>query len=536
MFTRFVATAVAIAALPTFAFAEVSVEQKWKEFQANPKAFMMKVPPKTGPATIQRFSKSEIESGRFLEAKAKIRKQQRQLSRKAECETEGTNCGAVELKSEALHRIEDFIDPRDIPRMNGRIVTRLSEMDAMKMQDRRLTVQPWSDSYWPMDEGILGARYGEPVFAMNGLRWQGYADYITKKGNTLADIYARGDIREIANLSPSEKYDLLIGTLQEKDQTYTNGYLTPAMWRETQGFTENGKIEEWMGICQGWAAASFMLPRPNTTVIFTAADGQTKVPFFPSDIKGLASFQWANGNFRQVFFGGRCDKKSVRRDPETGRVLDEECFDLNPGNFHVALVNQVGIAGRSMVMDATFDYEVWNHPLTSYRYKYFNPQTGAQSQTFDRSVVLRNEFTNDKFRKFRSPKARAVVGVALELTYVIETDANQRRSDDPKFDALNTVQYMYDLELDENGNVIGGEWYNDAHPDFLWKPITNTRATSQGDRYLKNPGRWDTNDPLPAFWRDIAIKNAVKNGMPLYEIVERLTTTSHFGQQLKFNF
>ncbi len=537
MFARLIVATLTV--LPVFAFAGDSVDLKWKEFQANPKAFMMKLPPKTGSTRIQKFSSDDVQSGKYLEAKAKVRKQQRQFSKRAECEAEGNSgCAtqAFELKSESLHRIEDFIDPRDLPRTDGRIVTRLSEMDAMKMQSRRLTVQPWSDSYWPMDEGMLGARYGESVFAQNKLRWQGYADYITKQGNTLNDIFERKNIQEIAMLSPSEKYDLLIGTLRHDGNTSTHGYLTPHMWKQTQDFTENGKIEEWMGICQGWAVASFMLPRPNSTVIITAADGVTKIPFFPSDLKGLASFQWAYGNFRQAFFGGRCDKKNVQRDPETGRVLDEECFDLNPGNFHVALVNQIGIAGRSMVLDATFDYEVWNHPIFSYRYKYFNPQTGEQSPTFNNAVALRENFVNDKFKKFRSNKARAVVGVKLELTYVIETEANQRRSDDPRFDALNTVEYMYDLELDQNGNVIGGEWYNDAHPDFLWKPITNTRATSQGDRYLKYPGKWDNNDALPAFWRDIAIKNAVQNGMPLYEIVERLTFTSHLGQQLKFNF
>ena len=32
-----------------------------------------------------------------------------------------------------------------------------------------------------------------------------------------------------------------------------------------------------------------------------------------------------------------------------GRILDPECFKVNPGTFHLAVVNQLGIAGRSLV-------------------------------------------------------------------------------------------------------------------------------------------------------------------------------------------
>ena len=55
-------------------------------------------------------------------------------------------------------------------------------------------------------------------------------------------------------LSPSEKYDLLVG-----DKNFT---LTKAMWNEGLGYyNRNGSVERWMGICHGWAIAAYMYPR-----------------------------------------------------------------------------------------------------------------------------------------------------------------------------------------------------------------------------------------------------------------------------------
>ena len=44
-----------------------------------------------------------------------------------------------------------------------------------------------------------------------------------------------------------------------------------------------------MGICHGWAPAAFMVQRPTKMVEVLAADGKTKIKFYPSDIKALAN-------------------------------------------------------------------------------------------------------------------------------------------------------------------------------------------------------------------------------------------------------
>ena len=530
MFVRILAPALLVVA-PLLAKAETATEARWKAFQANPKATMMKAPEKTQVDRVLPFKQKDIATGRFLEIKERSRKEQNRRTRRAKCIAEGNpNCKAptMELKSEALHRVEDFLDRRELRRTKGRIVNRLSDMERLNLRQAKVADQPWSDTYWPMNEGVLGSRYGSLGF-MKGMRnWRGYADHIRSTGNTLKDIYDRGDRAEISTLSPSEKYDLLIGTLTDGSQISQNGYLTPRMWEEGRTYVDGkGDVESWMGICQGWSAAAIMMPRPATTLMVMGADGKTPLTFYPSDLKGLASFLWAYGIYENNFIGGRCNAKDVRRDDETGRILDEECFDLNPANFHVALINQIGVAGRSMVLDATFDYEVWNQPIYSYRYSYVNPQTGKETENLKEATVSREDFTEDRFKRFRSNRARSYVGVVLELTYAVETLPTQNGFDAPKFDSMQTVSYIYDLELDKDGNIIGGEWYLDAHPDFLWKPKADARARSEGDRQLSNGGDWKMNEALPAFWQDIARRSAISTGMPLAEIVERMVGVSY---------
>jgi Transglutaminase elicitor len=79
---------------------------------------------------------------------------------------------------------------------------------------------------------------------------------------------------------------------------------------------------------------------------------------------------------------------------------------------------------------------------------------------------------------------------------------------------------MYDLELNNKGQIVGGEWYTNKHPDFLWLPPADSRAESYGDSGLK--GSWTPGKTLPAFWRDIAVKTATKHGQPLAAIIEPL--------------
>jgi hypothetical protein len=492
------------------------LEQRWQMFQANPVQFMEMTPPKRvqGRAALPLFSPQDIRDLTYMDKKSAAR----QL-----CDESGI-CVADVLEGRAAARqnARDFFDAREL---NGlRPVMGLKQMESQGLMSGELAETPWSDSYWPIYQGILGARYANRNF-MGAANWKAHYEF-TSQQHTLKAIADKGSPIMLDSLGPSEKYDLLIGELTNGRTVYESGYLTPSMWEQGRGYWDDkGEVEAWMGICHGWAVAAYMLPRPSKSVETTSADGKNTLKFYPSDIKGLASYIWAQARVPTRFIGGRCNDKDAKRDPQSGRVLDEDCFDTNPANWHQIVVNQIGLAKKSFVMDATYDYEVWNHPVFSYSYRYFNPETGRQVETLEEATVEMANFSKDKFKKFRSPNAKSVVGIEMDVTYVVETQPSHADVDSASYDATSSVTYMYDIELDAQGRMIGGEWYSNKHPDFLWSPVADGRAASQGDARLT--GAWDPSQPLPQFWRDVAVATAVRTGMPLAGIVEALVEASN---------
>ena len=166
-------------------------------------------------------------------------------------------------------------------------------------------------------------------------------------------------------------------------------------------FDTKGAVPGWAGICHGWSPASIMTPAPKRSVTVISASG-APVIFYPSDIKALASAAWANSPPKNFLAGTRCNVGRPAED-EMGRVIDAGCFDVNPGTWHMAVVNEMGLHKRSFVIDAQYDFQIWNYPLYSYHYSYFNPQTLETSDTFSGAKVRASDFTVDKFKKYRSP-------------------------------------------------------------------------------------------------------------------------------------
>ncbi len=390
----------------------------------------------------------------------------------------------------------------------------LESMRDAELMSARLAESPWSDDYWAIYLGMLGKRYADEQFP-GASDWHANYDYIQR--HPASGILARGDAAAIDRLSPSEKYDILVGD--------TRMSLTQRMWADGKYYYDaNGEVETWMGLCHGWAPASYCLARPRRAVEVLAADGRTRLRFYPSDIKGLATLLWANADTVSRFVGGRCNDKDPGTDA-SGRLVSERCFDTNPATLHLGVVNQIGACRRSAVMDATYDYEVWNQPLHAYRYALFNPQTRRYTPDLAAARVARADFTRDHVRGRRAGTATWVVGVMMELTYVVETAPSHALEDSPSRDKLRTARYLYDLELDASGQIIGGEWYTNKHPDFLWTPPPNTRARTPADALVT--GAWAVGQPVPEAWRRPAWRASDSTSpSPLAAIVEGLIERS----------
>lgn len=468
-----------------------------EEFHKNPAKVMKQLPSKIMPkGAVNLFTKKEMANKLFVEKKDSHRMMFIDSIQEAD--------GIEKSMFMDNDKAEDLVDNgssalKNLDQMNGLLSGKLNE-------------SPWSDDYWAIKYGILGYRYADKQMVSNRKTWKTVYDYSTS--HPVSDYVSSNRINI---LSPSEKYDLLVGD--------SAGSLTQKMWSEGHSYYKaNGKVEPWMGICHGWAVAAFMLDRPVNTVTVKSADNNHDITFYPSDIKSLASLLWANTRNATKFVGGRCNTKKPKADTN-GRVEDQDCFDTNPATWHKSVVNQIGVNKRSFVIDATYDYEVWNQPVYSYSYKYFNAQNFSNSSIttdWKKAKVSPQSFTKDKFKKHRSKNAKYIVGVVMDIKYVAETSPTQKSTDSEKNDKLVDVRYIYDLEIDASGNVIGGEWYSQAHPDFLWTSPPNTRAKSYYDKYLA--GDWN-GKAVPQQWSTVA-PDAATSGVPLAKIVEGLISRS----------
>lgn len=508
-------TYIVIGALPGFAFsAQKCPAPDISSFHENPRAILeaplIKYDENCKPSKFTKFNAESIADKSYIEKKDQ--------ERKKICHTNpagvkiclgdilpGENVPQGKAPIDSLDRAENLVP-------SYALLNNLEQIEAKGLKTGKVSVQPWSDWYWPISVGQLSYRYNDPemmrelqVSYLNpSTRWSWFNDWHNKKNATPSDINA---------LSPAEKYDLLMG-----DTNYT---LTKNMLAAGSSFQKSyGKVEDWMGLCHGWSPASYMLPRPSKALSLSV-EGGAELTFLPTDLKALATLLWSNGKQQNRFVGGRCNKKNPEKDRVTGKILDQNCFDTNPGSWHMSVVSQIGNLKRPMVMDATYDYEVWNHPIVSYSYSYFNPKTMVDTQDLNSAKVPVGSLNFfDKFKDYRSLRAKTIVGVSMEVEFLVETMPSERTADSPSYDRTKRVHYTYDLELDEEGRIIGGEWYTNKHPDFLWTPYENSKATSVVDDYISF-------NRLPLeMLRDPRLQSlapyASENGQPIGKVVEAL--------------
>jgi hypothetical protein len=358
---------------------------------------------------------------------------------------------------------------------------------------------PWTGYFWPVSAGGLANRYLDKNYSIPDQP----ADF-----NAAQEKDRREQINAL--YSPAEKYDLLMG-----DPNFT---LTSAM------ITNRNKpgIPPWVGYCHGWAPASYMEKRPRKAQVeVLSADGKYTIRFYNNDIRGLAAVKWANSPTNVYLIGGRCEGNML---DDAGRPLDQNCFDTNPGTWHIAVANMIGIQRRSFIMDAASDLSVWNQPVLKYSFKYWNPLT-EQFAPLTAARIPYDAFKNkDRFQKYRNPETAYLVGVEMKLSYVDDNNSTP----DIDTDSVIEVVYRYDLELNSQGKVTGGEWYTNKHPDFLWTPVPGAKLLNAADISLSEKVRYDGSaDSLKQITTNIDPGNASSlDQSPLYTVVEGLIELS----------
>ncbi len=374
--------------------------------------------------------------------------------------------------------------------IGGEVETSLARMEERNLLSGRVARQPWSGDYWANASGGLGARYADPDFPMHD--WRAGENYVLQNSwRTIRPDY----------LSPAEKYDLVTALAPTEP-----GSLTRHQWNKGRAeYERTGTVATWQGICHGWAPASIYFPEPKREVTLKHAGGETL--FTIDDIKALGSLYWANGNSRTLYAGRRCNARDPRANRE-GRVLSSECFDVNPADWHLAAVNLIGIRQESFLIDATASSEVWNHPVVSYQLEFFDPNNSEQRSPRFRDV-MRERSRVTLHRDFRSQAAVYIVGVTAQVEINVETSPGESENQNSE------LTFVYDLELDRNFKVVGGEW-REAGPDFIWRPRPGVRPTTPGDSALLQLAQLGD-----AQWRASA-KLSSRTGAPLRLLVEEL--------------
>jgi hypothetical protein len=435
------------------------------------------------------------------------------------CDPSIEECNTDDINSEAYKNIYPF-RPMATKDVQSRL-TRLTEndnfiWDLREMTKRGLTrantkVQPWGGSFWPLIQGQVANTYQDKNFtilhgALNGLEvtsWKyNYNKFQKRQQKVHPKIYELNE-KDLSELAPSEKYDILLGdtSFDLTNRVWTNastwgakkkwGYLSsidlPAGYRIPEA---SSALALWEGICHGWAVASGHYDRPEKTVWVTLPNNK-KMPFYPNDLKALISLMWANSTVQDsvIIEGLRCNRKSPKKD-EFGRYYDTKldkddttllprCADVHPAVYHTSIVNILGIEGRSFVVDKSAKASISNQPVSGYEYNYFNPETGKDG-SLEASTLPVAKYTDDPFKSARNADTKYIVGIAMTLKYIDWEDPIMHETNSAADDKVSDIKFNYDLELDDNFKIIGGQWRVNKNgtarviknstnqPDFFW--------------------------------------------------------------------
>lgn len=202
----------------------------------------------------------------------------------------------------------------------------------------------------------------------------------------------------------------------------------------------------WYGHCNGRTAASIRHAEPQKSVV------RNGVVFTPADIKGLLAEIYM---YSETEFLGGID------------------HSVNPATFHVIISSWLGRGSHPVGMDSTLGEVVFNYPIYAYA---------------------------------TSHAKRSGNRVEVKMNAAYAKSSNSEYNQSPRLKAIKYFHYV--LDLNEQGEIIGGEYYRDsARVDMLWAPQKPVQAGEEGNE-LGNP-YVDVKEVL-AIWRE-SVAEDVRN-------------------------
>ncbi|GMG16563.1 unnamed protein product [Phytophthora fragariaefolia] len=320
------------------------------------------------------------------------------------------------------------------------------------------TPSPWPGPYWPTYQDGINVVWspGEPSAAEKyatafGLDVTDFMDKVSKDNgiDSMSSHTVCSSDSDCSSLTDGSSCAIRAGK--------TSGYCIPT----------------WYGICHAWTPAAMLEDEPQCAVTYNG------VTFQPMDIKALLSDVYDGATVTTVFTGTRYNGGTDSTD-EYGRHSSDSYRDLNPAYFHIAAANLLGKLNATFIADVTAGSEVWNQPVRGFKvYEQTNMTLAEAAQTF---------YGLDEYPW--NAAAKSIVYVKSRLSWIFETYTDGPLVSSGKVNSYTTgAYYYYLLEMDDDGNIIGGEWVYDSdddHPDFIWfpkaKPAADT-VTSIGLSY-----------------------------------------------------
>jgi hypothetical protein len=328
-----------------------------------------------------------------------------------------TQVDAGDVWGDAAYSSADHFDWYDDPaRIDEDLNMRFGDLPLSGAAEKR----PWSGDYWAKNKGGIG------------YRWK--TDESHDYTSPTAEEVKTWTPEQIDVLSPAEKYDLYLG---EYDMPLAEN----AKANNVEG------TASWQGYCHGWtqAATHFEEPEP---VVMTNPDG-LQIPFSSADIKALLTFLQGETVQTQLNEEQHPYKQDTRAIGANNGGLDARyagASDVNPGAFHALLGNKMGVDGDSFGIDADNGTQKWNHPLEAY-----------QSQVVMERAPVQGA----------NPAAVREVVLRTDVTYTLEIHPQHESTQTTGNHSNKTEQYLYSVELNETGHIVGGQWLLESDGNFF---------------------------------------------------------------------
>ena len=200
--------------------------------------------------------------------------------------------------------------------------------------------------------------------------------------------------------------------------------------------------EAWEGYCSGFTAATVRHPEPVKAVDAGDVGGTPGVILQPSDIKALLT----------CIYNRTTDDSYLYLAPPSARDGGP-----NMGTFHLALANYIGRAGHAIGFDRTKGSAPWNNPVYAYEVK-----------------SIRDAGEGDHLH-YKT--------VETTITYSFYGTDGGRQSDpetgDIRGNVKQTMNFRYNLALDDEGRIVGGTSLN-YNGYFFWIPLYAPQAKADG--------------------------------------------------------